>query len=79
MKRSDERPQPPCDLYAPLSPDEFECLRQFASEFGDSLVLDKTMPRFPQLKKLVELGFIGREGEEYYVTRFARMRINQGH
>jgi len=42
-------------------------------------VLDKTMPRFPQLKKLVELGFIAREGEEYYVTRFARMRINQGH
>jgi hypothetical protein len=37
------------------------------------------MPRFPHLKTLVELGFIGREGEEYYVTRFARMRINQGH
>ena len=74
-----ERAQPRCDLYAPLTSPEFECLRQFAVEFGSSLVLDKQMPRFPHLKRLEQLGFIGRENEELYVTKFARMRIHQGH
>lgn len=74
-----DRPQPAFDLYASLTQEEFENLRKFAAEFGDSLVLDKPMPRFPHLKKLVELGFIGRAGEEFYVTRFGKMRIAHGH
>lgn len=74
-----DRLQPACDLYALLTQKEFENLREFAAEFGDSLVLDKPMPRFPHLKRLVELGFIGRDGEEFYVTRFGKMRVNHGH
>src|SRR5688572_20134966 len=73
-----ERKQPEgYDLHAPLSPEEFADLRAFADTFGDSPVVDKTMSRFRHLKRLEELGFIGREEDgSLRITPFGQKRIH---
>jgi hypothetical protein len=73
-----ERKQPEgYDLHAPLSFEELADLRAFADHFGDSPVLDKTMRRFRHLKRLEQLGFIGREEDRSLrLTPFGKMRIH---